>query len=195
MKQPRRFSEVSISEAFQFAPSVDGFFKDSEVYVKISPRRYSDRLGRVHAIGSVSARVQPAADAVCAEFEQHAARAFFGSAWADACDESGPGVGAGVEILDAMPQTLDPAAVHAARVLRMDMERQNGASIAEMLQRLEPIADGDRELSAEMFGHYSAMQAMGHGVGLGDAFGRAARELIRVPYVEFGGHSLSRDYF
>jgi hypothetical protein len=39
------------------------------------------------------------------------------------------------------------------------------------------------------------MQAMGHGVGLDDAFGPKARDIVRVPYVEFGSHSLSKDYF
>lgn len=130
------------------------------------------------------------------EFEQHAARAFFASAWADAADESDDSpIGAGTEIMDVMPKEIDPAAVHAARTLRMDMERLNGRTIGEMLGQIERDGDGDRPNTVEHFGHYAAMQAMGHGVGLHDAFGSAIHDTIRVPYVEFGQHSLQRDYF
>jgi hypothetical protein len=57
-----------------------------------------------------------------------------------------------------------------------------------------PSDDADRDLTPELFGHYLAMQAMGHGVGL-ESFGRAVRDAINVPYVEFGSHSLECDYF
>lgn len=129
------------------------------------------------------------------EFEQHAARAFFASAWADACDEEGPGVPSGAEILDIMPDEIDPAAQHAARTLRFDIERANGQSIESLLAYVKQHANGDRPASVEMFGHYCAMQAMGHGVGLSDAFGSEVYESVRVPYVEFSQHSLQRDYF
>lgn len=132
---------------------------------------------------------------IAKHFEYHAARAFFASAWADLCDENGPGVGAGVEIMDAMPTDIDPAAIHAARTLRMDIERINGASVSDLMLRIEETADGDRPATMEFFGHYAAMQAMGHGVGLLDAFGSEVYESVQVPYVEFGSHSLERDYF
>jgi hypothetical protein len=60
---------------------------------------------------------------------------------------------------------------------------------------IETSGGGDRELSPEMFGHYLAMQAMGHGVGLSDAFGREVREAIKVPYLEFTNLDLEGDYF
>ena len=130
------------------------------------------------------------------EFELHAARAFFASAWADARDESGNlGTLDRLDIMEAMPVEIDPAAVHAARTLRMDIERTNGASIVELMTRIKGIADGDRPATMEFFGHYSAMQAMGHGVGLHDAFGSDVYDTIKVPYVEFGEYSLERDYF
>ncbi|WP_429498802.1 hypothetical protein ACQUFY_05760 [Robbsia andropogonis] len=66
--------------------------------------------------------------------------------------------------------------------------------LLEYLQRGVPHG-GDRARTPEMLGHYLAMQAMGTGVGLHDAFGKVAYETIHVPYVEFGAHSLSRDYF
>ena len=130
------------------------------------------------------------------EFELHAARAFFASAWADAADnaDNGPNL-SGREIMEVMPSEIDPAAVHAARTLRMDIERTNGASIVELMTRIESMADGDRPATMEFFGHYVAMQAMGHGVGLHDAFGPDVYEMIKVPYVEFGEYSLERDYF
>lgn len=129
------------------------------------------------------------------QFQHHAARAFFASAWADMCDEDGPGVPSGAEIMDIMPDEIDPAAVHAARTLMMEMERANGKTIEALMSDIQGIADGDRDATMEFFGHYAAMQAMGHGVGLGDAFGSEVREAVRVPYVEFGSHSLQRDYF
>ncbi len=130
------------------------------------------------------------------DFEKHAARAFFASAWADAAEdaENGPNL-SGCEIMDVMPSEVDPAALHAARTLRMDIERVNGASVDELMTRIESMANGDRPATMEFFGHYAAMQAMGHGVGLHDAFGSEVYDTIKVPYCEFGSHSLERDYF
>jgi hypothetical protein len=131
------------------------------------------------------------------QFELHAARAFFASAWADACEESEQsGLIAGAEIFDVMPVELDPAAVHAARTLRMGIEAANMATIpALMTYIIEQDDQGDRPRTLQYFGHYAAMQAMGHGVGLHDAFGQWVYDHVRVPYCEFGSHSLSRDYF
>lgn len=128
---------------------------------------------------------------------QHAmAKAFFASAWADQCEESEQaGMLSGAEIMDIMPATIDPAAIHAARTLAFDMERVNGASLDALYERALAVACGDREPTRDMFGHYCAMQAMGTGVGLDDAFGQPAYEAVEVPYVEFGGHSLQGDYF
>lgn len=130
------------------------------------------------------------------EFEIHAARAFFASAWADQCEESEQAaIISGRDIMDVMPDVIDPAAIHAARTLRLDVERANGRSVADLMRWIAHAAEGDRPATLEHFGHYAAMQAMGHGVGLGDAFGSEVRERIHVPYVEFGGYSLERDYF
>jgi len=130
------------------------------------------------------------------EFELHAARAFFACAWADQCEESdNADMMSGREIMGIMPGTLDPAALHAARTLRMGVERANGKPVADIRADIESIADGDRLPTMEFFGHYAAMQSMGHGVGLYDAFGKAACDAVKIPYVEFGGHSLEKDYF
>lgn len=103
-------------------------------------------------------------------FVKRAAIAFFASAWADQQEENGYSLDG--EIMDQFPDTIDPAATHAAITLTMDMERLNSKSIAEMLEDIVHIMDGDRPATLEYFGHYAAMQAMGHGVGLHDAFGR-----------------------
>ena len=97
--------------------------------------------------------------------------------------------------MDQIPDIVDPAATHAAVTLAMDMERINFKSVAKMMEDIAHIADGDRPATMEYLGHYAAMQAMGHGVGLHDAFGRDVYKLIKVPYIEFGSYSLEQDYF
>ena len=130
------------------------------------------------------------------QFIQHAAKAFFASAWADACEEAEQeSMLSGKEIFDIMPAEIDPSAIHAAKTLLMDMERVNSNSIEDMLAYIEDNDDGDRGPTIEFFGHYAAMQAMGTGVGLRDTFGKDVSEAIKVPYVEFGSHSLIKDYF
>lgn len=131
-----------------------------------------------------------------AEFVLHASRALFASAWADMADECESDViGPGVEIMSVMPANVDPAAIHAAETLLKDIERVNGKTLGELFAIVETLGDGDRDNTMEFFGHYCAMQAMGHGVGLYDAFGSDVYKAITVPYVEFGSHSLEKDYF
>ena len=130
------------------------------------------------------------------QFTQHASRAFFASAWADQCEESdGAALLSGQEIMGLMPSDVDPSAISAANTLFMGMERINQRSITELMRIVEELGAGDRENTIEHFAHYCAMQSMGHGVGLRDAFGDDVYARIKVPYVEFGGHSLARDYF
>ena len=126
-------------------------------------------------------------------FVYHASLAFFAAAWADQQEENGNSLRG--EIMDQIPDTIDPAATHAAATLAMDMERLNSKSIAEMVEDIVNVAEWDRPATMEYFGHYAAMQAMGHGVGLHDAFGHDVYELTKVPYIEFGAYSLERDYF
>ncbi len=123
------------------------------------------------------------------EFMLHAACAFFAVAWADQIEENGGEIHG--EVMDQMPDDIDPAAQHAARTLLIDMLRANSCASAAALLGKCPD-EGDRPHTVETLGHYAAMQAMGHGVGLGDAFGD--RDCLAVPYVEFGSHSLERDY-
>lgn len=136
------------------------------------------------------------------------ARAFFASAYADqweAADATDLNP-SGRDWMDMTPEDTDSAALHAADVLTNDLARsyptcrKGGAFSLDLLyaaacavQRRGGTLDGD--LTPDMFGHYLGMQAMGTGVGLRDAFGRAVGDAIRVPRVEFGGYSLSHDYF
>lgn len=130
------------------------------------------------------------------QFMHYASLAFFASAWADQCEASGnEGMLSGQEIMQIMPDDLDPAAIEAAQSLLDKMELQNKRTIEDMLAYIEDNDDGDREPTIEFFGHYAAMQAMGTGVGLWDAFGKDVSEVIRVPYIDFGEYSLEKDYF
>ena len=130
------------------------------------------------------------------EFIHHASLAFFASAWADQCEESdNAALLSGQEIMHVTPSDTDPSAIEASESLFLNMERINQRSITELMRIVEETGDGDRENTIEHFAHYCAMQAMGHGVGLRDAFGGGVYDRIKVPYLDFGGHSLSVDYF
>ena len=130
------------------------------------------------------------------------AKAFFASSYADQYDEAAsdgadmPFNPSGCDWMDLIPDDIDPAALHAARTLEFDLVHVNGCTLEQLYQRAEAIGpNGDREFCEDMIGHYLAMQAMGHGVGLYDAFGQAVYDAIKVPYIEFSGYSLERDYF
>lgn len=130
------------------------------------------------------------------QFMHHAALAFFAIGWAEQCEDSGnEGMLSGQEIMQIMPHDIDPAAIEAARSLLDKMQMQNNRTIEDMLAYIEDNDDGDREPTIEFFGHYAAMQAMGTGVGLRDAFGKDVSEAIKTPYIDFGKYSLEKDYF
>ncbi len=127
------------------------------------------------------------------------ALAFFASAYADLCEECDqPLTG---EILDQLPPDIDPAALHAAETLMSGMRWANSEATGRQvdLTELYQMADdmdtegADRQLTPELFGHYCAMQAMGHGVGL-ESFGYEVASLV-VPDVAFGSYYLEGEYF
>lgn len=101
------------------------------------------------------------------------ARAFFASAWADLKESQGISF-SGVEITDVMPLDIDPAAISEAEQLFNEI----GHLYAE-----------DCGITQETWGHYAAMEAMGHGVGLYDY-----NINIDVPYHEFSMYSLTNEY-
>ena len=123
------------------------------------------------------------------------AKAFFASAYADQADEAGQSLQG--EIMDQLPEQIDPAAMHAAKTLYWQFERDLGLSLDGAYVALHGVdaMPGDTyQEQARLFGHYAAMQAMGHGVGLWEHDVPAQLE-EKVPYIEFGSHSLERDYF
>lgn len=122
------------------------------------------------------------------------AKAFFASAWAQYEDEYGEGTGGG-EIMNIMPGEIDPEAHIAAKALAEQMEKQYEASLPELLEKAKanPYQYADRPCNPEMFGHYAAMQAMGHGVGLESVCDRSA--FPDLPYIEFGYYYLDPEKY
>lgn len=113
----------------------------------------------------------------------HAALAFFACAYADQCEEQGEPLRG--EIMNQLPETPAVAAEAAKDLVRRVVaDNPMFADLDSLFAHAVEAADGDREPTAEHFGHYLAMQAMGHGVGLSDSFGRAVYESVRVPYVD-----------
>jgi len=129
------------------------------------------------------------------EIRENVAKAFFASAWACMQEENEDADSfGGLEIMDHMPEEIDPAAYHAARTCIIDVERANRTSVAQLLLKCQQNEGGDCPADEEHFGHYLAMQAMGTGVGLDSVTDYETAESIVVPYCEFGDHSLEKDY-
>lgn len=131
------------------------------------------------------------------EILNHVARALFASAWADYQEQSPDGMNlSGCEIMDCMPQDIPVEAVGAANLLVAKVEKLNGETIVQTLERAQRLPDrhADRECDAEHFGHYLAMQAMGSGVGLENVCDRAALGL-KLPYFEFSYMDLNPEEY
>jgi len=130
-----------------------------------------------------------------AEIIENMAKALFACAWASYSEEIGPHYAAGSEILDVMPEEIDPAARKAADDLAARMEARYGGTLPELLERAKarPHRYADRPCDAEHFGHYAAMHAMGTGVGLERVCDRAA--FPEMPRVEFHYLDLDEDTY
>lgn len=118
------------------------------------------------------------------------ARAFFVCAWADAMEEAGKLPGQ-CELMDIAPETSNQA-LDEAKKLYFEIEAENDIHLDEfvppgftdgseedeyVLPGFVPSEDGNPEEeelqpwdteAAEQFGHYLAMEAMGHGVRWSD---------------------------
>jgi hypothetical protein len=94
------------------------------------------------------------------------AKAIWVTSFANWCEEvpsrmrkHGPGPGGDwVDVVDDPPASAEQAAADMAEAFR----EQNGVSMADLCERATG-ADG-KNANSENFGHYMAMQAMGHGV-------------------------------
>lgn len=139
-------------------------------------------------------------DPVGEEIHKGMARAFFASAWADAVEEAGGSLRG--EIMDQIPDKWDKAAWDAADRLYTEMSSQNWSRkkhahvVAEgAYPQYDNLSDFYHEntggLDPLQWGHYAAMESMGHGVGLWE-YGLTDR--VKVPRIEFGAYSLDKRY-
>jgi hypothetical protein len=111
------------------------------------------------------------------------ARALFVSAWADAEEQEGRSFGGGVDLMDVAPKTSAEAKQHAKKLAKQ-FEQKNGMSLDELLAKAAE-ADKDADIDSDYasdFGHYLAMQAMGHGVSW---FDDHEKFTLNVPKTEF----------
>jgi hypothetical protein len=99
-----------------------------------------------------------------------AARAGFVQAWASYMEEKGksPGRG-GQDLMDLAPKTPSKAKTWAKKLIDR-MEEINGTTAAKMYANAAQISlsHGKGGVEPETFGHYTAMQALGHGVAWSD---------------------------
>lgn len=92
-----------------------------------------------------------------------AAKTFWADAYMTEVEENGAekklGPGAGGDWMDVLPPVPESAIADAKRFAAKVVEKLTVEQAQEIVDKLP---------DAESAGHYAAMQAMGHGVGLGD---------------------------
>ena len=116
-----------------------------------------------------------------------AARAVYVSAWADYMEEKGKAHGwGGQDLMDLAPRTPSSATAWAKKLIAA-MERMNGKTIEAMAASAVSGARSgghswEKEGTYEDFGHYTAMQALGHGVSWDDSH---APHGFKIPHGEF----------
>lgn len=133
----------------------------------------------------------------------HMARTLFALAYADWAEEVGESLPG--DVFNHIPSTFtDVGALAAAQWFGVELMAANGFKVLTDLSGVFYLAKhehlfhnekGDREMNPEHFAHYTVMQAIGHGVGLRDAFGLEVSERISVPYLQFNWCDLAGDYF
>ena len=131
-------------------------------------------------------------DAHKAEILQGMARALFVSTWADYEEERGRHHRG--DLMDAAPATPSPART-AAKILAKKIEIMNhGKTVSDLYaDALNAGAhDTRRGTDPQTFGHYIAMQSLGHGVSWFDDNPKFPLEL---PYFEFSKASAKHYYY
>ena len=124
----------------------------------------------------------------------HMSRTYFALAWADYQDEYGGGVGAGVQIMDVMPDEIDPAALKEAYELADAIEKQVGSDLAEILMTAKLSAEAaENPCNEEYLGHYLVMQSLGHGVGIEEV--GLPHDWMDVPCTDFGYYDLDPEKY
>jgi hypothetical protein len=115
------------------------------------------------------------------EIIQAAARALFVDAWDSSEREEGRGVRGGA-LEDAAPDTI-PSAFEAAEQLIVEFEVLNTKAVDEMYTFAAAALGKHYERpTPRLFGHYTAMQALGHGVSWSDDHPDPGFEL---PHIDF----------
>lgn len=112
---------------------------------------------------------------------ESAARALFVSAWGDREEEEGRTY-PGEDLMNVAPETPDDARAAAAGLFK-STELVNKKPIEQLYQQaLDRSGREESERTRDLFGHYLAMEALGHGVGLADEFDKHG---VKVPDVTF----------
>jgi hypothetical protein len=115
------------------------------------------------------------------EFSEGAARAAFVSSWADRQEERGKTY-PGRDLMDVAPSTPLSAYVWAGKLIGR-LEAANNANIWMIGSR---AAKADRvawkRFDGVEFGHYMAMEALGHGVSW---FDDHKRFKVKIPHMEY----------
>jgi len=136
-------------------------------------------------------------------FIEGAARAFFVSAYADFCENQASkgddaddatyyiSAGPGEDWADVAPANTPPNAYALAGELWAGLYHLNGAAGPYTLVNNAQAADG-AEPDAEEFGHYLAMEAMGHGVSW---FDDHARFDLKVPHMECSAYTFDEEAY
>ena len=104
------------------------------------------------------------------------AKAYWADAWASQMEEMQlSGHLSGMEIMDVMPQEIPAKAMEIAKKLYAKIEKDNNIKLEDF------TPPGEEDFDKDLFGHYLAMEAMGHGVGWSDDHEDHGLE---IPYVE-----------
>jgi hypothetical protein len=117
-----------------------------------------------------------------AKIVEAAARALFVDAWASAEEEAGRGRELRGELMDLAPETI-PEAVDQAEELMKEFEQTNAKAVDVMYQEAAALPGRHHsDPTPEDFGHYTAMQALGHGVSWSDDHPEHG---FKVPHISF----------
>lgn len=127
------------------------------------------------------ARVDPERLKLREKIIRAAARALFVDAWDSSEREEGREHRG--ELMDLAPDTI-PSAYEKAEDLIAEFERLNTKSVDQMYKHAAELSPEDhlKDPIPEDFGHYTAMQALGHGVSWGDDHPEHG---FKVPYTEY----------
>lgn len=117
------------------------------------------------------------------EIREAMAKAFFATAWADYEEQVKHESLAQTEIMDVLPDNIPESAYAAADNVIGTIEKSTGRKISDLYNEAkEAPGDHYKEPDEDSFGHYLAMQAMGHGVSWSDDHPDLTFDVPRVEY-------------